>query len=95
MLFRSWRDVPVAELFYKGADKGHALKYIAAQYGIDPKDIYAFGDSENDREMLSFSGHPFVMKNATSKSLKESFPVTEKGNAEEGVALTLIKEFNL
>ena len=95
MLFRSWRDVPVAELFYKGADKGHALKYIAAQYCIDPKDIYAFGDSENDREMLSFSGHPFVMKNATSKSLKESFPVTEKGNAEEGVALTLIKEFNL
>ena len=72
LLFRHWRAVPYAELFIKGADKGHALKYIAAQYGIDPKDIYAFGDSENDREMLAFAGHPFVMQNATKKEALHS-----------------------
>ncbi|MBP5091512.1 MAG: HAD family phosphatase [Bacilli bacterium] len=95
MVFRRWRSVPVAELFYKGADKGHALEYIAAQYGIDRENIYAFGDSENDREMLLFAGHPYVMNNATSESLKSSFPVTEKGNADEGVASTLKKIFDL
>jgi len=89
ILYRHWTESPYSECFLKGVDKGVALQYIMDHYGIKKEDVYAFGDSNNDFEMLSLSGHPFAMKGSKSSRLKTSFPLTEEGNNDEGVAKTL------
>lgn len=44
-----------------GTSKGAALAEVGRQLGIDPKDMVAFGDNENDRSMLELVGHPYLM----------------------------------
>ena len=41
--------------------KGDALAAIEARMGISKEDMVAFGDNENDRTMLEFVGHPYLM----------------------------------
>ena len=53
------------------ANKGEALKIISKHYGIDIKDTIAFGDSNNDFELLEAAGAGIAMKNGIS-DLKES-----------------------
>ncbi|MBR1421604.1 MAG: HAD family hydrolase [Selenomonadaceae bacterium] len=43
-------------------NKATALKKILETLNISPKDVIAFGDNENDREMLELVGCPIVMK---------------------------------
>ena len=92
---RFWRGLLYAELFFPEGDKGHALRYLMDYYGIDRDHVYAFGDGSNDRTMLETAGHPFAMANAKEGLLSAGFPATKKGNAEDGVALTLIEELKL
>ena len=46
-----------------GTSKGSALKMIGEKLGIAPQEMAAFGDNENDRTMLEFVGHPYLMQN--------------------------------
>lgn len=50
-----------------GSNKGEAIKYLANYYGIDLKDIIAFGDEENDINMLKEVGLGIAMGNATDE----------------------------
>lgn len=93
--YRHWRGLPFSEIAINEVDKGKGLRDIAFELGVEKEDIYAFGDRDNDRGMLRLAGHPFAMRSSTSPSLKEEFPLTEKGNAEEGVAHTLNDIFGL
>ena len=93
--FRFWRDRPYAELFSPEADKAKALLYVMEQYGISKENVYAFGDGSNDKCMLRLSGHPYAMSNAKPDLLEGEFPITKKGNSEDGVALTLKEIFRL
>lgn len=43
--------------------KGNALRAIGDRLGIAPDEMVAFGDNENDRDMLQFVGHPYLMEN--------------------------------
>ena len=45
-----------------GTSKGAALKEIGERLGIAPDEMAAFGDNENDRAMLEFVGHPYLME---------------------------------
>ena len=45
-----------------GTSKGAALKEIGERLGIAPDEMAAFGDNENDRTMLEFVGHPYLME---------------------------------
>lgn len=92
---RAWSNSPYSELHDPRSSKGSALRYLMEQYGIQKEDCYAFGDSDNDYSMLMAAGHPYAMKNTHSSLLKANFPSTEKGNAEDGVALLLQKLFRL
>ncbi len=38
------------------------LKEIGERLGIAPDEMAAFGDNENDRAMLEFVGHPYLME---------------------------------
>lgn len=46
-----------------GTSKGAALKRIGEKLSIKPEEMAAFGDNENDRTMLEFVGHPYIMEN--------------------------------
>ena len=46
----------------KGTGKGEALEKLGKKLGILPEEMAAFGDNENDRTMLSFVGHPYLME---------------------------------
>lgn len=52
------------DIIQKTTNKGEAIKYILAQFNLEPEQAIAFGDGLNDREMLSTVGKSFAMGNA-------------------------------
>ena len=60
---------PWMDLVPLGVNKASALKKIIERLGIDSESVVAFGDNENDREMLEFVGNPVAMKNSKVESL--------------------------
>ncbi len=87
-------DPECIDIVPKECSKGNALKIIAQEMGIDMNRIMAFGDGENDLDMLRKVGHPVVMENA-QEVVKKEINNTAPKNIENGVALYLEKFFNL
>lgn len=75
----------------KNCSKMAALKYILEHYDINPEEVVAFGDSENDYRMLSFVGHPVAMKDTYMSTKIEN--ISDYKNDEDGVARYLEKIF--
>jgi len=46
-----------------GVNKGSTLAGLAGRWGIDPRDVIAFGDMPNDLEMLHWAGFSVGMGN--------------------------------
>ena len=59
-----------ADIIEKGISKAEGLKKLCAYYGLEMSDVYAFGDSYNDSEMLEEAGVGIAMGNA-KEELKE------------------------
>lgn len=78
----------------KGCTKGTALKHIAELFKVTTKDFMAFGDGENDLDMLRTAGHPVIVANAQEIVKKEFSTVTES-NIDNGVAKYIKRYFNL
>jgi len=57
-------DDGLIEVAAAGVNKGTALAGLAARWGIDRKDVIAFGDMPNDLEMLHWAGFSVGMGNA-------------------------------
>ena len=53
-----------ADIIEKGISKAEGLKKLCAYYGLEMRDVYAFGDSFNDSEMLEEAGVGIAMGNA-------------------------------
>ena len=83
---RRWSTSKHCEAYYAHYDKGNAAEYIAKHYGIEPKDIIAFGDSDSDYKMLAFAGTKFHVFPCKSRLLSENVPALEKGNNDDAVA---------
>lgn len=77
------------------SSKGMALKYLSAYYGIPLENCLAFGDGDNDAEMLRTAFFSYAMKNGTTTAKLSARYVTEKNNNEDGVAYELQKFFEL
>lgn len=58
-----------------GANKGSALEEIGRTFGILPEEMAAFGDNENDRTMLNYVGHPYLMEHC-NPTMKDMAAVT-------------------
>ncbi len=74
------------EFLNKGADKGIGLQKISEFYGISRENIIAFGDGENDIEMLEFAGIGVALSNAKEKVKKIADVVLDWDNNQAGVA---------
>ena len=61
-----FRSLPVyLEVTDPAANKGHALRTIAREQGIDLRESAAIGDSDNDVSMFEVVGRAFAVGNAT------------------------------
>lgn len=49
------------DLLVHGINKGSALAAVSRALNIHISEMAAFGDAENDREMLELVGHPYLM----------------------------------
>ncbi|HIE44204.1 MAG TPA: HAD-IIB family hydrolase [Candidatus Omnitrophica bacterium] len=75
----------------KGVDKGIGLKKLAEFYEIERESIIAFGDGENDIEMLKAAGIGVALSNAKEKVKRVADQVLPWDNNGAGVAKFLLK----
>ena len=84
----SYSDKYWLEVMAEGVNKGAALKFLTSYLTIDLADVLAFGDQENDLEMLKLSGKSIAMGNA-APAVKKIADTLTKTNEEAGVAYIL------
>ncbi|RKL67756.1 phosphatase [Salipaludibacillus neizhouensis] len=92
---RSW-GAPwhVIEIIKAGLHKAVGLKEIVKYYNIPQERVIAFGDEDNDLEMLEFAGHGIAMGNAIDE-LKNVANETTDTNEKDGIAVYLEDYFSL
>lgn len=76
------------EILPKGIDKGPSLLSLGERLGVKPSEIMAFGDSNNDAQMLRLAGIGVAMSNA-DESLKQIADYVTLDNNSDGVAYAL------
>jgi len=84
------------DILQAGVHKAWGLEELLKRWDLNPQQIMAFGDSENDVEMLSLAGKGYVMANADPR-LKEACPELEEigFNKDEAVAKHLAALFGI
>lgn len=93
---RTWGgSYPCLEIVAPGIQKALGVETVARHYGISQTDILAFGDEDNDFEMLDYAGHGVMMKNGIDRLRSVANDMTEFTNNEDGLALYLEKYFQL
>lgn len=83
------------EFVAKGVSKGTALAAWLATNRIPPSELLAFGDAENDLEMLGLAGLGFAMANATPGLRAAWTRFTRYPHGEDGVARELCDLYGL
>jgi Cof subfamily protein (haloacid dehalogenase superfamily) len=83
------------EFLAKGVSKGSALEIWLGRNGVDPSELLAFGDAENDLDMLRLAGLGIGMANATPGLRAAHSRFSPWSHAEEGVAKELTALFRL
>ncbi|WP_277613975.1 Cof-type HAD-IIB family hydrolase [Neobacillus muris] len=86
---RSWAAPwHVIEIIKTGLNKAVGLKKAADYYGIPREKVIAFGDEDNDLEMIEYAGHGIAMGNAIDPLKNIANDIT-LSNEEDGVAAYL------
>jgi Cof subfamily protein (haloacid dehalogenase superfamily) len=70
--------------------KSKALKFLCERWGIDPAHTIAFGDADNDVDMLRFAGHGVAVGGMTDE-VREAADAVAPPVDEDGVASYLEK----
>ena len=83
-----------AEFNAAGGDKGVGLAMLRTKLGIDRMHVIAFGDNENDLEMLEGAGIGVAMGNS-KQYVKDAADQVTGDNDHDGVAEFLEKFFDL
>ncbi|MFD3447320.1 Cof-type HAD-IIB family hydrolase [Microbacteriaceae bacterium 4G12] len=84
----------IIEIVRSGMNKAVGLQKIADHYGIAQEHIIAFGDEDNDFEMIEYAGHGIAMGNAIDDLKSRANHVT-LSNEEDGIAIYLEKLLDL
>lgn len=92
---RRWgAPYPVLEIIKKGINKAVGVDYVRGYLGIDHKNTIAFGDEDNDTEMLEYVQHGVAMDNAID-DIKSVADYVTGSNNDDGVGKFLADYFNL
>jgi len=78
-----------SELYFLEYNKAAALRSVANKLGVSMENIIAFGDAENDLEMLEECGISVAMKNAKDNIKNQAKYVSIEDNDHDGIKLTL------
>lgn len=73
------------EIMNKNASKGNALAKLTEYLGLQPDEVMAIGDNENDLSMIEYAGTGVAMENAT-ENVKKAANVHTASNDKDGVA---------
>lgn len=84
----------IIEIVRKGIHKAVGLKKIADYFGIPKERIIAFGDEDNDLEMIEYAGVGVAMDNAIDELKNIAKHITDS-NEESGVGNFLMEYLNL
>lgn len=97
LLINSWGDWKnqAIEIISTDARKSLAVRYVANYYNINLSDVIAFGDGDNDLDMLNDAGLGIAMKNSNDNVKKIADLQTKFTNKNDGLAYFLIDYFNL
>lgn len=80
----------LAEIMPKNQNKGEAVKFIAAHYGVNLSDVIAVGDNYNDLPMLKAAGLGVAVGNA-EEALKSAADDVAPPSWEDGVGYIINK----
>lgn len=84
------------EVMAPGVSKGSALSMVLERLGLDAQNCLAFGDGQNDLELLQTAGHPRLMGNANPRLVAMLPHVKRIGsNQDSSVARHLRLLFNV
>lgn len=84
------------EVMAATVSKGHALQVVLERLGLSASQCIAFGDGQNDLELLQTAGHPRLMSNANPRLVAKLPDVLTIGsNEESGVAKHLRTLFKM
>ena len=72
----------------KITNKGHAIEFLQKHYNVKPSETMAFGDYNNDYEMLQLASYSYAMANA-HENIKSIANYQTKSNDEFGVEYIL------
>ena len=84
----------IIEIVKKGMNKAVGLQKIAHYFDIPKERIIAFGDEDNDLEMIDYAGVGVAMGNAINE-LKAVAKHVTKTNEQDGIGLFLEEYLNL
>ncbi|HAP2020801.1 TPA: HAD-IIB family hydrolase, partial [Escherichia coli] len=71
--------------------KGNALKRLLAKWELTADNLMAFGDANNDYDMLELAEHSYVMENSHDQMLFDVANFVAPSNDKQGV-LSVIEE---
>ncbi|WP_379969990.1 Cof-type HAD-IIB family hydrolase [Ectobacillus sp. sgz5001026] len=84
----------IIEIVKSGMNKAIGLQKLTEYYGIPKANVIAFGDEDNDLEMIDFAGRGIAMGNAIDRLKTIANDVTLT-NEEDGIAIYLESLLNL
>ncbi len=80
------------EISKSGVNKSHAVRKLAEHLGVSTDEVIAFGDSDNDREMLKLVGKGVAMWNAP-KAIRDIADEITESNDDQGILIKLKEIF--
>ena len=92
---RKWgAPFPIIEIVRKGLNKAVGISRVAHDLDIPRERIIAFGDEDNDLEMIDYAGIGVAMNNGIAE-LKSIANETTLSNNEDGIGIFLAERLNL
>lgn len=89
----TWWNTMGTDIIAKEGGKAVGMRRLLSRYRISPEEIIAFGDGENDVEMLEFAGIGVAMGNAEPFVKTCADYVTD--GAEDGGILNALRHFEI
>ncbi|AYW45554.1 Cof-type HAD-IIB family hydrolase [Tetragenococcus koreensis] len=80
-------DITIPEI-----NKGSTLAKLLNKWSIQPNELLAFGDANNDLEMIALTKHSYAMQNSTSNKVRQTAQHQAPSNDESGV-LSVIESY--